>query len=578
MTLSSRAHVERLQRRPAKNERMFAAYDLRAALLEQIRATTGTRWPSARYREDPVAFAREVLGVDPWWKQVELLEAIRDHKRGAVRSGHKVSKSHSIAIIALWFYCSFPDAKVVLSSTTARQVDDILWLEIRKMLARGGKCVACKEQDPEDKLIPRPCVHSTLIEERPGDKAKTGLRSLDFRFIVGFTAREAEAVAGVSGKNLLYLIDEASGVGDPIFEAIDGNRAGGARLWMFSNPTRNEGEHYDAFNSKSDLYKTITISSEDTPNAQEGREVIPGLATREWIEEKKEEYGEDSAFYKIRVKGVHAEKEEGKIFSVHRITEAEIRWKEIFIIEGETRIARDARLRQLGRLYLGIDLAGETGTGDEEVFVVRRGPFVFEITMHSGLTNEARLELIQATLGRFRLPNEKPVVVFDREGTIGSRFHGYVQNYVESNPGDFEAVAIRASDKAVRMPNVFDRMRDLLTGNLEDWFKSGGAIPEDTKLEKELHAVEWEQRLAGGRYKVTPKKEIKRLVGRSPDRYDALALACWEPMHLRDGIDEAPDSVREDANKGRTSRPQHDDDLGEGGGMDPYSSGRTFLL
>jgi hypothetical protein len=114
---------------------------------------------------------------------------------------------------------------------------------------------------------------------------------------------------------------------------------------MFSNGTKNEGEFFEAFTSKQNYYHTIRVSSEETPNVVSGEVLIPGLATREWVEEKKIEWGEDSALYKIRVKGEHAIHEEGRIFSVHLIGQAEARWA----------ITPDA-----GRLFVGLDPAGES--------------------------------------------------------------------------------------------------------------------------------------------------------------------------------------------------------------------------
>src|SRR5262249_24875109 len=145
----------------------------------------GHAWPSARYRVDPVAFFREVLGIVPWSRQVELIEAVRDHPPVNVRSGHKLSKSCRPAGIALWFFCSFEDARVVMSSVTSRQVDAILWRELSMRHARA--------------LIPIGGEISKL--------ARSGLKARDFREVVGFTAKEAEAVAGISGRNLLYILD-----------------------------------------------------------------------------------------------------------------------------------------------------------------------------------------------------------------------------------------------------------------------------------------------------------------------------------------------------------------------------------
>lgn len=44
---------------------------------------------------------------------------------------------------------------------------------------------------------------------------------------------------------------------------------------------------------------------------------------------------------------------------------------------------------------------------------------------------------------------------------------------------------------------------------------------------------------ADGKLKVSPKDKLRKDLGRSPDRYDALALSCWEPLSLRQAEEEA---------------------------------------
>ena len=522
-------------------------------VLEDCRARQADRrhvkFPSPKYREDPVGFFREILGIDPWSRQIKVIEAVRDHARVAVRSGHKVGKSNTAAGLALWFYCSFDDARAVMTSTTSRQVDQILWRELKMLRTRGGRCVACREDDPEGLVIERPCPHSALVDGEIGELARTGLKSADFREIVGFTAREAEAVAGVSGKNLLYLVDEASGVDDAIFEAIEGNRAGGARVVLFGNPTRNSGEHFEAFHSKSELYHTITISSTESPNVTQGRIVVPGLATRGWIEEKKIEWGEDSALFKVRALGEHALHEDGKIFSIATITEAEQRWHET---------------AEAGRLFIGFDPAGESGTGDEAVLTSRRGLRMLQIVTFRGQDEQGHLVRLLAFLDVQKLPRETPVVVLDREGAVGAKVYVHLLAHLETHPHAFELVAVRASDRAVRQPIVYDRMRDELTANFEQWLRDGGAILEDTKLEKEMHELEWKQHV-NGRLKVTPKDELRKKLGRSPDRYDATVLCAWEPLSLQDGLTDA------EKHAARDRRDEQDDVALSEETFDPYA-------
>ncbi len=535
--------------------------DLSRDLLPAIAAAAGIQWPNALYATNPVGFARDILGVNPWSKQVEILEAVANgpHDRVAVRSGHKVGKSHSAAILALWFYCSFDAARVVMTSTTARQVDEILWREIRMMHARSGKCWDCKCEEKEAAVrgerlrIATPCPHSALIGGEMAETARSGFRSDDstFREVVGFTARQAEAVAGISGANLLYICDEASGIPELVYEAIEGNRFGRARIVMFSNPTQNEGSFYDAFNSKERFFTCITVPSTSTPNYIANRTIIPGLAERTEIDQKAEEWGVKSALYKIRVKGEHAEHEAGRIFSVHLIGEAEKRWAET---------ASD------GRLYIGVDPAGEAGSGDEVAFAARRGLKCLKFQVHAGLTDVGHLAATLAMITALKLPRETPVVCVDSEGPVGSKVYIALKNYAENNPGVLELVRVRASDKSLRQPEVYHLMRDALTAALAAWFEAGGAIPEDAKLEKELHAMQWEQR-ADGKLRVTAKLQLKKILGRSPDRYDALALSCWEPLSLREQTSEGHE--QEAPSTGRS-------DYYSEGALDPYAGAELW--
>ena len=502
------------------------AGDIASGLRASASEATEIRWPSDRYRADPAAFAREILGVEPWARQIEILEAVRDHDRVAVTSGHKCGKSAAAAMIALWYYCSHADARVVMSSTTSRQVDQILWRELSMIRARGGRCLACKKADPDGRRIPAPCPHSALIDGDIGMLARTGLKS-GFREIVGFTAREAEAVAGISGSNLLYIVDEASGVPDVIFQAIEGNRAGGAKLVMISNPTKTEGAFYDAFTSKAHLHYTIRMSSEETPNVRAGRKLIPGLATREWIEEKRAEWGEDSPIYKIRVKGEFVEAEDGKILSIASIIEAEQRWQDT---EAD------------GTLYVSLDPAGPGGQGDESVFAMRRGKKLLGLVAMRGMTDETHLGKLLEMLRENLEFRERGVVVIDREGSIGSALYGFLRSSRELAQLA-QLVGVRASDGAIRQPAVYGRVRDELWASLATWIREGGAIPEDPKLARELHAPEWTTDIRG-RMKATPKEELRKSLGRSPDRADAVALAVWEvPMSdeiYEDSDDELP--------------------------------------
>jgi len=200
-----------------------------------------------RWKGDPCAFFIDAFGITPWGRQREVLESVRDNRRTAVRSGHKVSKSNSAAGIGIWWAATRPQGRVICTATTGRQIRAIIWREVRDMGRRARK---------------RGRVHLPRVAVQPAN----GMRFPDGREFVGFTAEDTEAMSGISGPDMLFIVDEASGVHPDIFVAIRGNMAGGASLLLISNPSQPSGDFHAAFNEHSELYNCIHISSEESPN------------------------------------------------------------------------------------------------------------------------------------------------------------------------------------------------------------------------------------------------------------------------------------------------------------------------
>ena len=90
----------------------------------------------ARYRSDPVAYAREVLGVQWWDKQIEVARRLMQHKRVFVKASHSVGKSFLAGGLVNWFFDCFDPGLCITTAPTARQVQDILWKEIRAQRPR----------------------------------------------------------------------------------------------------------------------------------------------------------------------------------------------------------------------------------------------------------------------------------------------------------------------------------------------------------------------------------------------------------------------------------------------------------
>lgn len=234
-----------------------------------------------RFRDDPAFFHREVLGHEPWEKQLEISLSIRDHRNTAIRSNNGSGKTYHMAREALRFlYAYGPDAVVIDTAPTWTQIENQFWRNLRDAYNKARYPLG-------------------------GNLLKTKLDIDETWFAIGIANDEhnMEGFQGWHAKNILVIFDEASGISPKIYEAAAGAMAGGhiVRFVLIGNPTQNSGPFYDAF--KDPTFNKIHISAYDTPNVQQKRQVVPGLVTWEWVEELRLKYGEDSDVFRVRALG-----------------------------------------------------------------------------------------------------------------------------------------------------------------------------------------------------------------------------------------------------------------------------------
>lgn len=442
-----------------------------------------------------------MLGIEPWDRQAEIIRAIAAHSKVAVRSGHKIGKSTSAAGVALWWYQTRPRAKVVLTSSTDDQIRLILWAELRRLV----------------RVARRP------IEGALHESHRSGLVAPDGRIVVGIATNQTENMGGFSGAELLFIADEASGIDKAIFEAIEGNRAGGARLLMLGNPTQTSGTFYDAFHDKREFWRTLHVSSEEAVEYQERVRLVPGLATREWVEEKRKDWNgpprdaspDDKAEWKaapewdVRVGGNFPGQSESAVIGLSLVEVAKRR-PQVFGAED--------------RLSVGVDVARY---GDDETTVQgRRGNALLPLLALRSLDGPDVAGRVLEYVRMNRREGERPRVKVDVIGVGASVFD------VLRRSTEVEAVAVNVAESPTAKPRQgepgFAKLRDQLWFGLRDWLRDGGALLSDPKLEAELVAPRYGFD-AQGRYKVEGKDEMKKRLKRSPDRADALALAVYEP-------------------------------------------------
>lgn len=473
-----------------------------------------------KWLDDPCSFAVDVFDIEPWddgsgTSQADSMRACAKSTLTARRSGHKVGKSMEEALMAFWAYTLFEDARIVVTAPVFRQVREVAWREITKLHRRarfplGGKL---------------------------GKTPIGGLNHPNGNQIFGLTADDPDAFSGVSAANVFYLADEASGIDEAIFEAIHGNRAGGARLWMWGNPTQVSGQFHRAFHDESDLYTTSHMSSEQVAEWQHrtGKR-IPGLAIWSWIKERRRAWmpHETHPAYLVRVLGHFPPAGARKIVALAGWEKARARFDTMFgpnpnWMDLNTDLAREHR-----RLVCALDVArfGD----DQSTLSMRRGDVLYPVRVTQGLdTNElagwaqANIREMIHSLDRDAYGHGSAALTVDCTG-LGAGAFDVIAGTSAADRGYelrcFEHYGSARSDD----PETYANLRAQIWFNADTWLKEYGMVPADPDLRAELLTPEYKFD-KGGHILAEEKQAVKKRLGRSPDRADAVTMCTYGRAH-----------------------------------------------
>lgn len=224
------------------------------------------------YADHPVEFTEDIIGATPDAQQKEIMQSVANSPLTSVRSGHGIGKSAVLSWLIIWFISTRPFPKIPCTAPTQHQLHDILWAEISKWLRNNP----------------------VLEREITWTKEKVYLNGYSEEwFAVARTASKPDALQGFHADHILYVIDEASGVDDKIFEPILGALSTeGAKLVMCGNPTKITGFFYDSHHKNRDRFKAIHVDGRDSRRVD-----------RKFIATIVDMYGEDSDVFRVRVSG-----------------------------------------------------------------------------------------------------------------------------------------------------------------------------------------------------------------------------------------------------------------------------------
>lgn len=432
----------------------------------------------ARFRDDPAFFHQEVLGHEPWGKQLEISLSIRDHRNTAIRSNNGSGKTYHMAREALRFlYAYGPNAVVINTAPTWTQVENQFWRNLRDAYQKARYPLG-------------------------GNLLKTKLDIDETWFAIGIANDEhnMEGFQGWHAEAMLVIFDEASGISPKIYEAALGAMAGGhtVRFVLIGNPTQNSGPFYDAF--KDPTFNKIHISAFDTPNVKAKAQVVPGLVTHEFVEEVRAKYGEDSDVYRVRVLGEFPHRASDTLISIDLIERA---------------FGADRELINQDDEAIGLDPArfGD----DDSAFVHRKGNTAKVLEVVNG--NDTMQ--LAGKAARYLREHPEAVLYIDVIG-LGA---GIFDRLREQPAIAHRVFGVNSAGKA-RDDAEYINIRVESWANVRDWLR-------DAVLEKHEGFYE----LAQPKYKITSagkiqlesKEDMKKRGVASPNIGDALALTLSRP-------------------------------------------------
>lgn len=424
----------------------------------------------AKYREQPALWIEDTFGTTLWEKQEEIMNSTFKNRYTAVKSSFSSGKSYGAAAIITAFVHLFNDSIAISTAPSYRQLNNV-WGTVHKLYEKA-----------------RAPLGSKLLKHE--------IRCGADHFAMGFTTNMPDRLQGIHAPHVLIVEDESAAIEPEIHQRIvDGLMTGDScHLLAIGNPLSPEGHFYDMF--QSDRYNKITITAFETPNIKAGEEVIPGLITQKWIEEKRERVGEDSPIWKSQVLAEFPESSEDTLIPLSWVNKAQERWFE----------AEPAK----GSIY-GLDPAG--GGIAEHALCQRAGSYVYPIKAWNGEEAPQLVNKVRECV----MPNS--VVYVDNIG-VGWGVEGLLRKKGISTMG---VNVKKAPEDPERFKNLraelYWRIREALDPRQEDPL----ALPPDDKLASQLTSIKYKTDNRG-RIQIESKDSMRSRGLPSPDRADSLSL------------------------------------------------------
>ena len=444
-------------------------------------------------RKYPDWWIEKFLGWRIWKMQIAIAQAVFKYPRVTVRSNESSGKTKIAAGIVLAFLYNFKPATVITTAPTNRQVEDVLWREIRVGFN-----------------------NSRMPLE--GNLTRKGLEIAEDWFAVGFATDEPERMLGYHNTNVLVIGDDAAGLTNDILGAIENPLStGNTHELLLSNPTQSVGAFRDTFTS--DLYMKYHISAFDTPNFTAFNITEEDIASGEWqkkwngqelpypqlmspakVAERYKNWGPGSYLYVVFVKGDFPEAGVNNLCNLSDI---------------EFAMARDIERKEYEKSPKVAALDVARYGDDESCFAVRQGNKVLE-TVTWGYQDTSY------TIGRtVRLVKEhKPSRVFVDVVGYGAGIYDILKKEIGE---EYKILEFDSGKPALdterhlnrRAEGYWDFNKKLEDGELD--------LPNSDKAKSQLADIRKTYNTKG-QLQIERKEDAKARGSKSPDVADAIMM------------------------------------------------------
>ena len=429
------------------------------------------------YLTDPVAWAKDKLGIHLWSKQDEIGQSVVRNRRTAVKSCHDSGKSFTASVLAAWWIDVHPPGEAFVASTapTYQQVHAILWEEIRKR-HRVGKLAGRVLQSDEWKLS-----DGTLVGygRKPADTDEHGFQ-------------------GIHRKYVLVILDEACGVPESLWtgaETITTNAD--CRILAIGNPDDPNTEFGKVCKPGSG-WASVKISAFDTPlfTGEDIPEAMgPLMLDPSWVDDKRRRWGIESPRYTSKILGEFPDIGEDTLIPPS-------------LIEA----AQERRLAPASRAILAVDVA--RFGADRTVIARAAGPVFRVVADHA---KEATTETTGRVVAEAREEPDDAIHV-DGVGVGG----GVVDMLVEQG---WPVIDMQSGAGSLD-PDHFLNARAQWWWAVRKRFEAGDIDidPADEELAAQLGSVKFKY-TSRGQIQIESKADMKKRGLPSPDRADTVMLA-----------------------------------------------------